>query len=126
MSLGELAIGSLVHSGAARHRTCDHGSKPMGSHFGIGAPLILVYFSGDWDVHWGYGVLTHGHVATNKHSHETTPHSSPGPPGECAACGPAGAVPDAQRQSTATWLAWQQGRQGHPFKQGSLHYAYYI
>ena len=24
-------------------------------HFG--APPILVYFSGDWDVHWGYGVL---------------------------------------------------------------------
>ena len=28
-------------------------------HVGVGAPLILVYFSGDWDVHWGYGVLTH-------------------------------------------------------------------
>ena len=25
-------------------------SKPMGSHFGVGAPPILVYFSGDWDV----------------------------------------------------------------------------
>ena len=23
-------------------------------HFGIGAPPILVHFSGDWDVHWGY------------------------------------------------------------------------
>ena len=23
-------------------------------HFGVGAPPILVYFSGDWDVHWGY------------------------------------------------------------------------
>ena len=22
--------------------------------FGRGAPPILVYFSGDWDVHWGY------------------------------------------------------------------------
>ena len=31
-------------------------------HFGVGAPPILVYFSGDWDVHWGYCVLTHGHV----------------------------------------------------------------
>ena len=29
-------------------------------HFWVGAPPILVYFSGDWDVHWGYGVLTHG------------------------------------------------------------------
>ena len=27
-------------------------------HFGEGA----VYFSGDWDVHWGYGILTHGHI----------------------------------------------------------------
>ena len=26
----------------------------MGSHFGVGAP-IAVYFSEDWDVHWGYG-----------------------------------------------------------------------
>ena len=29
-------------------------------HFGMGAPPILVYFSGDWDVHWGNGLLTHG------------------------------------------------------------------
>ena len=26
------------------------------------APLILVYFSGNLDVHWGYGFLTHGHM----------------------------------------------------------------
>ena len=32
-------------------------------HFGVGAPPILVYVSGDWDVHWGYGLLTHGHMA---------------------------------------------------------------
>ena len=38
----------------------------MGSHIGIGAPPILVYFSGDWDVHWGYGVLTHGHMYCNE------------------------------------------------------------
>ena len=25
-------------------------------------PPILVYFSGDWDVRWGYGVLTDRHV----------------------------------------------------------------
>ena len=31
-------------------------------HFGVGAPPILVYFTGDWDVHWGYRILTHGHV----------------------------------------------------------------
>ena len=31
-------------------------------HFGVGAAPILVYFSGDWDVHWGSGLLTHGHI----------------------------------------------------------------
>ena len=31
-------------------------------HFGIGAPPILVYVSGVWDVHWGYGILPHGHI----------------------------------------------------------------
>ena len=28
-------------------------------HFGVGAPPIFVYLSGDWDVHGG--ILTHGH-----------------------------------------------------------------
>ena len=31
-------------------------------HFGVGAPPILVYFSGDRDVHWGYRILTHSHL----------------------------------------------------------------
>ena len=31
-------------------------------HFGVGAPPILVYLSGDWDVHWGHGLLTHGNM----------------------------------------------------------------
>ena len=32
-------------------------------HFGVGAPHVLVYFSGDWDVHWGLtGLLTHGQM----------------------------------------------------------------
>ena len=30
-------------------------------HFGVGAPHILVYFSGDWDVHWGYGMAIWHH-----------------------------------------------------------------
>ena len=30
--------------------------------WGVGAPPILVYFSGDWDVHWGYGLVTHGQI----------------------------------------------------------------
>ena len=37
------------------------GSKPMGSHVGIGAPPIVVYFSGDWMFTGGtIWVLTHG------------------------------------------------------------------
>ena len=32
-------------------------------HVGIGVPPSLIYFSGDWDAHWGYGVLTDGHVS---------------------------------------------------------------
>ena len=41
-----------------------HGcrSKLMGSHLGIGAPPILVHLSGDWDVHKGYGIVTHGYM----------------------------------------------------------------
>ena len=31
-------------------------------HFGVGAPAILVYFTWDWDVHWGYRILTRGHI----------------------------------------------------------------
>ena len=31
-------------------------------HFGLAAPRILANVSGDWDVHWGYGFLTHGHI----------------------------------------------------------------
>ena len=32
-------------------------------HFGVGAPPILeLILVGDWDVHWGYGILTHGHI----------------------------------------------------------------
>ena len=34
-------------------------------HFGVGAPPISEYFSGDWDVHWGYGLLTHGQIVAS-------------------------------------------------------------
>ena len=37
------------------------GGPTQGYYFGVGAP-ILVYFSGDWDIHGGYGLLTHGHM----------------------------------------------------------------
>ena len=41
------------------------GSKPMGSHFGVGefTTHVRTYFSWDWYVHWGYDSdLTHGHL----------------------------------------------------------------
>ena len=39
------------------------GQNRFGTIFGQHHPLIfLVNFSGDWDVHWGYGLLTHGHM----------------------------------------------------------------
>ena len=42
-----------------------HGSKPMGSHFGVFGEFthVRTYFGGiESDVHWGYGVFTHGHI----------------------------------------------------------------
>ena len=33
----------------------------------VGAPPILVHFSGDWDAHWGYGILPHGQVFLPTH-----------------------------------------------------------
>ena len=35
-------------------------------HFGVGAAPILVYFSGDWDGHCEYGILTHGQMSNLK------------------------------------------------------------
>ena len=26
-------------------------------------PILEPFLVGDWDVHWGYGILTHGHIA---------------------------------------------------------------
>ena len=43
-----------------RRQRCGCGSKPMGSHFGVVGELPN--FCGDWDVHWGCRILTHGHV----------------------------------------------------------------
>ena len=36
--------------------------KTNGTILGWCTPPILLYFSGDWDVHWGYGILIHGQV----------------------------------------------------------------
>ena len=37
-------------------------------HFGGRALPLSIYFSGDWDVHWGYGILTHGHIVLGETS----------------------------------------------------------
>ena len=47
-----------------------------GSHFGVGAPPILVYLGGEWDVHWGYGILTHGHQSFLRPHSDHGEHSS--------------------------------------------------
>ena len=44
---------SRIHMAVGQNQWC---------HFGVGAPPILAYFSGNWDVHWGYKILTHGHI----------------------------------------------------------------
>ena len=40
----------------------------LGSHFGVGefTTHFRTYSSGDWDVHWGHGILTHGHIAVEQ------------------------------------------------------------
>ena len=43
----------LCHFGNLTLDTLAVGQN-QGYHFGVGAPPILVYFSWDWDVHWGY------------------------------------------------------------------------
>ena len=35
-------------------KTHTYGCQNQWYHFGVGAHPILVYLSGDWDVHWGY------------------------------------------------------------------------
>ena len=45
-----LARGTVFCSGQA---TWLWVKTVLGSHFGVGAPPTLVYFSGDWDVQWG-------------------------------------------------------------------------
>ena len=69
-------------------------------HFGVGAPPILVYFSGDWDVRWGYGILTHGHTSFSSKTNQSWPHPFH------ASCLPAGLVKIARRD--LVWLKTQQ------------------
>ena len=47
-------------------------------HFGVGAPPMFVYFKGLWDVHWGYGSLTHGHISLGDSQAIGPPRPHPG------------------------------------------------
>ena len=58
----EILQHTSIHSGGPelKHVSQADGNLAVGQnqwyYFGIGAPPILVYFSGDWDVHWGYNL----------------------------------------------------------------------
>ena len=43
-------------------RLCPTSLGFLSTRAVVGAPPILVYFSGDWDVHCGYRILTHGQL----------------------------------------------------------------
>ena len=59
---------------ARRHATWLWWSKPLKGIILIGigefTTHFRTYFSGDWDVHWGYGLLlvTHGHMPPTQQS----------------------------------------------------------
>ena len=59
-------------------------STPMGSHFGGKCTThVRNYLSGDWDVHWGYGVLTHSQLGATlakalKWANDLSTHQNPG------------------------------------------------
>ena len=52
-------------------------------HFWVGSPPILVYCSGDWDVHWGYGILTHGQLSLKGPPPERNRKNTSGCRGKC-------------------------------------------
>ena len=61
-SLGTFLVQRGIGVNAKARRVNMAVGKNQWYHVGVGAlgaPPILVYFSGDWDVH---GVLTHGHM----------------------------------------------------------------
>ena len=98
----ELVLKTLVfahlHSGALPGYGC-------GSKLRVGAPPILVYFSGDWDVHGGYGILSHGPMAiwktgTGQRDGDQQLESLLGPGSKCCRSRPA------KRSSGITCLCW--------------------
>ena len=63
-----LPFGVLLSRGFTRERKKNTDIavvvKTNGSPFWLVAapPMFRTYSSGDWDVNWGYGILTHGHI----------------------------------------------------------------
>ena len=73
----DVAVGSRFFSSFVGRRRCGcgfprpvgfkgkrlgPGSKPTVPFWGRCTTHFRTYSSGDWDVHWGYGILTHGLV----------------------------------------------------------------
>ena len=48
-------------------------------HFGLGAPPILLCFSGDWDVHWGYPRPNRFQKPAEEKNPRTAPRQTPDP-----------------------------------------------
>ena len=48
-------------------------SKPMVPFWGRYTTHVRTYFSGDWDVFWGFGILTHYHFESLKCLHNEGP-----------------------------------------------------
>ena len=59
---------------------------------------MLVYFSGDWEVHWGYGVLTHSQTWLSYGARRAGRGDRKGL--SSAAARVSGCLPKAQRKST--------------------------
>ena len=57
---GEVGLNEKTHP---RHMA---GGQHQWYHFVVGAPPLLVYVNGDWDVHWGYEILAHGHIPCHR------------------------------------------------------------
>ena len=53
---------NLAQHGVKSFSDQSCGCQNQWYQFGVGESTthFRTYFSGDWDVHWGYGILTHG------------------------------------------------------------------
>ena len=56
----------LGHQQGLSARNPSNSKSLIGSHFQVGefTTHFRTYFIGDWDVRWGYGILTHCHMSS--------------------------------------------------------------